>query len=200
MSTDGLYPIGTPGQPWAADERAQWLAMQRRQRSYADDVVRVIDTLRDRFDVVEYGGLDYGDQHFVLYALRSVDWDAALPIALVTGGVHGYETSGVQGALLFLRSEALKYAQVNRITPLSFLCCMKPDAACFVFVPRRSTSRSCRACVPGATKPCNAGLQKPLIRTDFSSQAAGPFSASHFGDSRGSSDTRSAAAKRPPSS
>jgi hypothetical protein len=98
MSTDGLYPIGTPGQPWAADERAQWLAMQRRQRSYADDVVRVIDTLRDRFDVVEYGGLDYGDQHFVLYALRSVDWDAALPIALVTGGVHGYETSGVHGA------------------------------------------------------------------------------------------------------
>lgn len=110
MSADGLYPIGTPGQPWAEAERAQWLALQRRQRSYADDVVRVIDTLRGRFDVVEYGGLDYGEQHFDLYALRSLDWDAALPIALVTGGVHGYETSGVHGALEFLQGEAARYA------------------------------------------------------------------------------------------
>jgi predicted deacylase len=30
---------------------------------------------------------------------------------LVTGGVHGYETSGVQGALLFLQTEAHKYAE-----------------------------------------------------------------------------------------
>ena len=30
--------------------------------------------------------------------LRQVkDWDATKPTILVTGGVHGYETSGVQG-------------------------------------------------------------------------------------------------------
>lgn len=29
---------------------------------------------------------------------------------MVTGGVHGYETNGVQGALLFLKTKALAYA------------------------------------------------------------------------------------------
>lgn len=110
MNTDRPYPIGTPGQPWSEAERAQWLSLQRRQRSYADDVVRVIDSLRSRFEVIEYGGLDYGEQHFDLYALRSPDWDAALPTVLVTGGVHGYETSGVHGALEFLQREAARYA------------------------------------------------------------------------------------------
>ena len=32
------------------------------------------------------------------------------PSVLVTGGVHGYETSGVQGALAFLETEAQRYA------------------------------------------------------------------------------------------
>ncbi|MCA9658298.1 MAG: DUF2817 domain-containing protein, partial [Myxococcales bacterium] len=32
------------------------------------------------------------------------------PWALITGGVHGYETSGVQGALAFLRAAARAYA------------------------------------------------------------------------------------------
>ena len=40
--------------------------------------------------------------------------DAALPWALVTGGVHGYETSGVQGALRFLSAAAGRYtSRVN---------------------------------------------------------------------------------------
>lgn len=30
---------------------------------------------------------------------------------LITGGVHGYETSGVQGALLFLEQKAKHYSQ-----------------------------------------------------------------------------------------
>ena len=200
-SSTHFYPVGTPLTPWGDSERAAWLAhVGAARRSYADEVLAALAPLKDSFDVVQYGALSQDPERYPLFCVKTRSWVAGKPSVLVTGGVHGYETSGVQGALLFLRSEALKYAQVNRITPLSFLCYMKPDAASFVFVPRRSTSRSCRACVPGATKPCNAGLQKPLIRTDFSSQAAGPFSASHFGDSRGSSDTRSAAAKRPPSS
>src|SRR3546814_5058776 len=93
------YPIGTPGQPWGAAERATWLARQTRQRSYADDVLSVIERLRARFDVVQYGQLDYAPDSYPLLALRSRDWSDALPCALVTGGVHGYETSGVQGAL-----------------------------------------------------------------------------------------------------
>lgn len=110
MRSDAFYPIGTPGQPWGEAERAEWLGRQSRQRSYREDVVSVVDALRERFDVVEYGALDYGSEHFPLYALRSRAWNAALPVVLVTGGVHGYETSGVRGALRFLREDAQRYA------------------------------------------------------------------------------------------
>jgi hypothetical protein len=104
------YPIGTPGQPWDAAERATWLARQTRQRSYADEVLSVIERLRGRFDVVEYGRLEYPPDSYPLLALRSRDWNAALACVLVTGGVHGYETSGVHGALRFLDTQAAGYA------------------------------------------------------------------------------------------
>lgn len=107
---DAFYPVGTPGQPWGAPERAQWLARQVVQRSYADEVVAKIDALRDRFDVSQYGELDYPSGRYPLFAIRSRDWDEALPVMLVTGGVHGYETSGVQGALQFLDQSAAAYA------------------------------------------------------------------------------------------
>jgi hypothetical protein len=104
------YPIGTPGQPWGEAEKAEWLARQSRQRSYADDVLRVVDRLRDRFDVAQYGELDYGPDRYPLFAIRSRDWNDALPSVLVTGGVHGYETSGVHGALRFVERHAADYA------------------------------------------------------------------------------------------
>ena len=34
---------------------------------------------------------------------------------LITGGVHGYEMSGVQGAILFLQTKALEYASKYNI-------------------------------------------------------------------------------------
>ncbi len=108
--TNTFYPIGTPGQPWGAAEKAQWLARQHVQRSYAQDVLTKIDALRDRFDVGQYGELDYASGHYPLLAIRSRNWDDTLPVALVTGGVHGYETSGVQGALKFVASHAADYA------------------------------------------------------------------------------------------
>ncbi len=104
------YPVGTPGQPWGAEEKAQWLSRQVRQRSYADEVLSKVDALRARFDVEQYGHLEYGDQSFPLFAIRSRDWNDALPIAVVTGGVHGYETSGVHGALQFVDRHAADYA------------------------------------------------------------------------------------------
>ncbi len=102
-----FHPIGTPGQPWGAAEKAEWRAGLRVRRSHADDVVAAIDRLRDRFDVQRYGELDYGgDGRYPLLAVRSRGWDDALPVMLVTGGVHGYETSGVHGALQFLDTRA----------------------------------------------------------------------------------------------
>jgi hypothetical protein len=110
MSLARFYPIGTPGQPWGAAERAEWLARQRVQRRYAEDVLPVIDGLRDGFEVLQYGELDYAPDRYPLYALRSRDWREGLPALLVTGGVHGYETSGVHGALQFALGEAARYA------------------------------------------------------------------------------------------
>ncbi len=112
MTTPRFHPIGTPGQPWGAAEKAEWRARQQRRRSYADDVVAAIDALRTRFDVEEYGELDDArDGRFPLYAVRSRGTDDARPWVLVTGGVHGYETSGVHGALRFLDLHGEQYAR-----------------------------------------------------------------------------------------
>lgn len=110
QSVSAFYPVGIPGQPWGEAERAQWRARQRRQRSYAEDVVAAVQELAVRFEVVEYGRLAPEAGGHPLLALRSRHWDPALPVALVTGGVHGYETSGVHGALEFATHHAGDYA------------------------------------------------------------------------------------------
>ncbi|MGN6513922.1 MAG: M14 family metallopeptidase [Lysobacteraceae bacterium] len=107
---DSPYPIGTPGVPWGDAEKAEWRAAQRVRRRYADEVLAAIEPLRSRLDVGEYGRLAYGDDAYPLLALRTRDWDDALPVVLVTGGVHGYETSGVHGALRFAADHAGEYA------------------------------------------------------------------------------------------
>ena len=120
------YPIGTPGQPWTETHKLQWRDSQRKHRSYADDVLSAVERMRPRFDVQQYGELDYGaDGRYPLFALRSKDWDEALPSALVTGGVHGYETSGVHGALRFADIHASGYA--GRLN-LMIVPCVSPWA------------------------------------------------------------------------
>lgn len=110
MAHASPYPIGTPGTPWGGAERAEWLSRQSRQRSYREDVLAPLEQLEGRFEVLEYGQLDYPPESLPLVAVRSLEWRDDLPIALVTGGVHGYETSGVHGALQFLRDRAADYA------------------------------------------------------------------------------------------
>ena len=110
MTVPASYPIGTPGVQWGAAEVASWQSRQTRKRSYEADVLDVIERLRSRFDVVGYGRLDYSPDTYPLFAIKSRGWSDALPVALVTGGVHGYETSGVHGALQFLDRHAAAYA------------------------------------------------------------------------------------------
>ena len=125
MSASHFYPIGTPGQAWGAPEVAQWRARQRRLRSYADDVLAPLDRLLPQWDVARYGELAYGDAHYALVAVRSRHWQPGLPTVLVTGGVHGYETSGVHAALRFLQTQATVYAgRVN----LLVVPCVSPWA------------------------------------------------------------------------
>ena len=52
-----FYPIGTPGTPWGDAERDAWRAGQQVKRSYRDDVLAVVERLRDRFNVRQYGEL-----------------------------------------------------------------------------------------------------------------------------------------------
>lgn len=120
MTASTPYPIGTPGVAWGPAERAQWLSRQVRHRSYREEVVSVLERLSARFDVEKYGQLDYAPDRYELFAVRTRNWRDDLPIALVTGGVHGYETSGVHGALQFLHSRAAEYE--NRINLLVAPC------------------------------------------------------------------------------
>ncbi|HUS30873.1 MAG TPA: M14 family metallocarboxypeptidase [Kofleriaceae bacterium] len=121
--TTAAYPIGTAGKPWGAPEREQWRSLQRVQRSYAADVISVVDRLRSRFDVTQYGELDYAPDKYPLFAIKTRNWQDDLPIVLITGGVHGYETSGVHGALQFIENHGSEYA--NRVN-LLVLPCVSP--------------------------------------------------------------------------
>ena len=110
MTQDAAYPIGTPGQPWGDAERNLWRGRQARLRRYDEDVAPRVAALADGFERLAYGQLDYAGETYALHALKSRGWNPALPTALVTGGVHGYETSGVMGALEFLETRAKDYA------------------------------------------------------------------------------------------
>lgn len=97
--------IGTPAQPWGDIEKQQWLGEQTVKRSYQEEVISKVEALSSHFDVIQYGALAIDEQQYPLFALKSKNWQADKKTALVTGGVHGYETSGVQGALRFLENE-----------------------------------------------------------------------------------------------
>lgn len=114
--TDRFYPIGTPGQPWTDADKAQWLAERTIERSYADEVLGKLEALDDRFTVQQHGALSYDPKRYPLMVVRPTNPIPGAPWALITGGVHGYETSGVQGALAFLREAAPAYAdRVNLV-------------------------------------------------------------------------------------
>ena len=107
-SSGHFYPIGVAGVAWADAERKAWRASAQHvvARSYNDEVLKRVESLRENFTVSQYGALSCDATRYPLMVVKSKAWDAALPSVLITGGVHGYETSGVQGALLFLESGA----------------------------------------------------------------------------------------------
>ncbi|MEP1446096.1 MAG: M14 family metallocarboxypeptidase [Paraglaciecola sp.] len=109
MTTNNAYPIGQVGQKWQQAEKQQWLNAQKTKRSYADDVLSQLSALADHFDIEEYAKLEYDFGTFPVFALGSLNWDKSKPNVLITGGVHGYETSGVFGALRFAATAAQNY-------------------------------------------------------------------------------------------
>jgi hypothetical protein len=117
---DFIYHIGTVGTPWGDAGKTQWLSEQQIKRSYADEVINPLrQHLPDTAELLCYGTLDYSSFDLPLhelFAVRSKNWQTSKPIVLVTGGVHGYETSGVQGALKFIAEEFSRYSK--KVNPL----------------------------------------------------------------------------------
>jgi hypothetical protein len=107
------FPIGTPGVAWGPEEKLLWKArVGEPKRSYQEEVLAKLEPLKEKFDVSQYGSLNYIDaKKFPLFAVRSRNWRSSRPNVLITGGVHGYETSGVQGAIMFMQTRMEEYAQ-----------------------------------------------------------------------------------------
>ncbi len=123
MNTEAAYAIGTLGKKWTDGDKETWFKQQQKKRSYFEEVVTQLDDLSADFIIEQYGNLLYDAENYPLFAVKSANWLADKPAILVTGGVHGYETSGVQGAIRFLKTAAEQYqAQFNFVV----LPCISP--------------------------------------------------------------------------
>ena len=104
------YPIGTPGTKWGTAENLQWKDSRILKRSYDEHVtaklMKLTSVSTSCFDVKQYGSLSHDPDRYPLWYAKTKNWCDSKPCVLITGGVHGYETSGVQGAIMFLNSKA----------------------------------------------------------------------------------------------
>jgi hypothetical protein len=94
---------------WGLPEKENWFRAQKIQRSYQEQVVPKIQALKAQWDLIQYGALSINPDLYPLYFLKSKNFDPGKRTILITGGVHGYETSGVHGALGFLSQSAATY-------------------------------------------------------------------------------------------
>jgi len=112
--------IGRPGVPWGPDEYKLWRDTREKSRCYITGVaprIQAVGEMKSKesdealFEVIQYGTLPSpgDDSDFPLYAIRTKMWKDDLPSVLITGGVHGYETSGVEGSLLFVYGGKAEY-------------------------------------------------------------------------------------------
>lgn len=100
---------------WGAVEKEKWFQEQKIQRSYQKDVVTQIEALKKSFDVEQYGALSIHPELYPLFLIKTKNFDSNKKTVLITGGVHGYETSGVHGALGFFTKVAHRYPQFNLV-------------------------------------------------------------------------------------
>ena len=111
INMNARYPIGITGKAWGNIEKSIWRSKQRIHRSYQNEVLQPLFALHHQVDLVHYGALPYNKVRYPLFLAKSKQHRASLPNVLITGGVHGYETSGVQGALLFIQKHMQAYSQ-----------------------------------------------------------------------------------------
>ena len=123
MNKEQPYSIGIPGEPWNQKHKLEWLAQQSIKRSYKDDVLSVLDQLPKEYKINQYGALSHDVERYPLFAVSSEDSRPSMPNVLITGGVHGYEASGVHGALRFITNHLQDYSATFNITVLP---CISP--------------------------------------------------------------------------
>jgi len=94
---------------WGEAEKSAWFEEQIVKRSYIGDVVSRVDLIENNFEIINYGALSCAPDHYPLFLVITKNWQPDKKVILITGGVHGYETSGIMGALDFLEEEAANY-------------------------------------------------------------------------------------------
>lgn len=130
---------------WKEADKLNWLSKQTFQRSYAEQVLTRIEKLKQvggDLKIQQYGSLSLQGRdelsidgatlsaqeytnRYPLYYAEVGDITNGKPNIIVTGGTHGYEESGVYGALEFLEKDVAKYAdQFNFIV----FPCLSPFA------------------------------------------------------------------------
>lgn len=125
---------------WSEADKLEWLSKQKFQRSYATQVLTRIEGLRQTGGLIKvrsYGNLtlqrrdeleidgnvlsaEEYQNRYPLYYAEVGDITNGKANIIVTGGTHGYEESGVYGALEFLERDALAYS--DKFNFLVFPC------------------------------------------------------------------------------
>lgn len=120
-------PIELRGIKWNDSDKEQWFRQQTIKRSYQIEVLSKLQSYSEFFDVVQYGMLTVSES-YPLYSVqtKSIDWNNNNKTILVTGGVHGYETSGVQGALRFIETNCCHDSKYTNLFNFIILPCISP--------------------------------------------------------------------------
>lgn len=125
---------------WNETDKLEWLSKQTFQRSYAEQVlsrIEKLDPLGGQLKTRSYGNLSLqGREELAIKGavLSANEYEKRYPLyyaevgditngkinIIVTGGTHGYEESGVYGALGFLETDAANY--IDRFNFLVFPC------------------------------------------------------------------------------
>lgn len=108
---------------WGRPEIESWCKQQKVKRSYLDEVVSLIKEKDVNWKISQYEALSVDPDCYPLFCIQSKRFDSSKKTILITGGVHGYETSGVHGALAFFDSAANTYND-----KFNFVCfpCISP--------------------------------------------------------------------------
>jgi hypothetical protein len=104
------YPVGVTNKPWTTQDKTTWLNMQQKKRDYQQLIVAKIKQPNLNLNIEQYGTLNYTLNTYPLYLFKSKTWKVERPTVLITGGVHGYETSGVMGAIAFAQQYSDHYS------------------------------------------------------------------------------------------